>query len=66
MLKLFADIFFFSAALRSIWYLSSLDKTHASCMGFDPGRQSLNHWTTREVPADNFQLDPCPALVYSH
>ena len=34
--------------LQGIWGLSSLtkDQTHIPCVG----RQSLNHWTAREVP----------------
>ena len=37
---------------QGIWYLSSLtrDWIYTLCMG----RQSLNHWTTREDPLDHF------------
>ena len=39
---------FWSFWPRGMWHLSSLtrDQTHNPCTG----RQSLNHWTTREVP----------------
>ena len=37
--------------LQGMWDLSfpSRDRTHTLCIG----RQSLNHWTTREVPFHN-------------
>ena len=42
------SVFKFLAVPHRMWYLSSptRNQTHASCSR----RQSLNHWTTREVP----------------
>ena len=48
LLPFYALGFFFFFWLQSMWELSSLtrDWTRTPCVG----RQSLNHWTTREVP----------------
>ena len=51
-LLLFYVLVFF--CLKGMWHLSSLtrDRTHAPCIG----RQTLNYWTAREVPAFLFLL----------
>ena len=50
---------------RGMWDLSSpiRDRTHTHCTG----RQSLNHWTTREVPEFHFflKLNNIPLHVYT-
>ena len=42
---------------QGMWDLSSRtrDRTHTPCIG----RQSLNHWTAREVPYFSFKLSLC-------
>ena len=46
--------FFFLAAPHGMWDLSSptKDQTHIPCIG----RQSLNHWTSREIPEDKIKI----------
>ena len=54
-------IFYILAALHVIWERSppTRDQSHAPCIG----RQSLNHWTSREVPLSSLSL--C-LLFFSH
>ena len=54
-------IFYILAALHGIWERSppTRDQSHAPCIG----RQSLNHWTSREVPLSSLSL--C-LLFFSH
>ena len=55
-----------ACGLRDLWALSSCarDWTHVPCIA----RQTLNHWTTREVPSTTFQMyhHPYLSLVHPH